>query len=241
MNINDYIFILKTVDRWNFGLENTGNIMGINNVLHIMKGAEEMGDVLLVTANGSIDCLKNSVGHESASSSLHYCEAVLAMHILAKGGTLLLKMSTMHEHQSMSLTYLLCCSFSAAVWVCKPASSNEGDSEVYVLILKYRGRDFMEPWLEVLREHYGPKLTRRAMFPSESFHQDFVHQFYKCTTMFHNTQTTAMETNMRYYDRGITRDEDVMIQKLKCIVATHFMEVHEIRKLSESENLLHEL
>jgi cap2 methyltransferase len=236
-NDNDYIFILKTVDRWNFGLDDTGNIMDINNMSYIMKEAAEMGDVLLVTANGSIDCPENSVGHESASSALHYCEAVLAMHMLAKGGSLLLKMSTMYEHQSMCLMYLLCCSFNA-VWVCKPAASNEGDSEVYVVCLKYRGRDFMEPWLKVLREHYGPKLTRRAMFDQESFPQDFVRQFYKCTTMFHNTQTTAMETNMLYYERGFTRDENVIIQNLKYMVATHFMEVHEIRRLSESEKLL---
>jgi cap2 methyltransferase len=236
-NIDDYIFILKTVDRWNFGLDDTGNIIDINNVLYILKGAVEMVDVLLVTANGSIDCPENSAEHESASSALHYCEAVLAMHILAKGGSLILKMSTMYEHQSMCLMYLLCYSFNA-VRVCKPATSNEGDSEVYVVCLKYRGIDFMEPWLEVLREHYGPKVTRRAMFPPESFPQDFVYQFYKCTTMFHNTQTTVMKRNIWYYETNITRDEDVMIKKLKCMAATHFMEVHEIRSLSESEKLL---
>jgi cap2 methyltransferase len=211
--------------------------MDINNVLYIMKGAAEMGDVLLITANGSIDYPQNSVQHKSASSSLHYCEAVLAMHILAKGCSFVLKMSTMYEHQSMSLIYLVCCSF-IAVWVCKPATSNEVDSEVYVVCLKYRGRDFMEPYLKVLREHYGPKLTRRAMFPQESFPQDFVHQFYKCTTKFHNTHTTVMERNMSYYETGIPHVEDLMIQKLKLMVATHFMEVYEFRRLSAPENLL---
>jgi cap2 methyltransferase len=69
--------------------------MDINNMLHIVKGAAEMGDVLLVTANGSIDCLEDSGEQESASSSLHYCGVVSAMHILAKGGSLLFKMFTM--------------------------------------------------------------------------------------------------------------------------------------------------
>jgi cap2 methyltransferase len=191
-----------------------------------------MGDVLLVTANGSIGCPETSVEHESSSSSLHYCEVVLAMHILAKGDSFVLKMFTMHEHQSMCLMYLLCCSVNAA-WVCKPATSNEGDSEVYVVCLEYRGRDFMEPWLEVLREHYGPKLSHRAMFPRESFCQ-----FYEYTTIFHNTQTTVIRTNMQFYEIGTTRGEDVMIRNLRYMIATHFMEVHEIRKLSESEKVL---
>jgi cap2 methyltransferase len=235
--INDDSFILQTMDHWNFGLDNMGNLMDINTMSYIMKGAAEMGDVLLVTANGSIDCPETSVEHESASSSLHYCEVVLAMHILAKGGSLLLKMSTMYEHQSMCLMYLLCCSFNA-VWVCKPATSNEGDSEVYVVCLEYRGRDFMKPWLEVLREHYGPDLSHRAMFPRESFHQDFIKQFYECTTMFHNTQTMLIERNMQLYEIGTTPSEDVTIRDLRYMIATHFMEKHEIRKLSESEKVL---
>jgi cap2 methyltransferase len=234
---NDDSFILQTMDHWNFGLDNTGNLMDINNMSYIMKGAAEIGDVHLATSNGSIDCPETSVEYESASSSLHYCEAVLAMHILAKGGSLLLKMSTMHEHQSICLMYLLCCSFDA-VWVCKPATSNEGDSEVYVVCLEYRGRDFMEPWLEVLREHYGPKLSDRAMFPRESFCQDFIEQFYEYTTIFHNTQTTVIRTNMQFYKIGTTRGEDVMIRNLRSMIATHFMEVHEIRMLSESEKVL---
>jgi hypothetical protein len=76
------------------------------------------------------------------------------------------------------------------------------------------------------------------MFPWESIHLEFVHQFYKCTAMFHDIQTTVMDKNMRYFETGIPRDEDVMIQKLKLMVANHFMEVHDIRRLSAPEKLL---
>jgi cap2 methyltransferase len=234
---NDDSFILQTRDHWNFGVDNTGNLMDINNMLHIVKGAAEMGDVLLVTANGSIDCPEDSGEQESASSYLHYCEVVSAMHILAKGGSLLLKLSTIYEHQSICLMYLLCCSFTS-VRVCKPASSNEGDSEVYVVCLDYRGRDFMEPWLQVLRKHYGPKLPLRAMFPRESIPQDFLDQLHECTTKFHSIQTKAIETNMRLYRRGTTPDDDLKIKKLRNMIANHFMEIYEMKKFSESEKVI---
>jgi hypothetical protein len=39
--------------------------------------------------------------------------------------------------------------------VFKPATSKEGNSEVYVVCLEYKGRAVMEPWLEVLRTHFG--------------------------------------------------------------------------------------
>lgn len=46
--INDDRFILHTLDKWNFGLDYTGDLMNIKNMLHIVKKAAEMGDVLLV-------------------------------------------------------------------------------------------------------------------------------------------------------------------------------------------------
>jgi cap2 methyltransferase len=38
-----------------------------------------------VTADGSIDCQEDPGEQESKVSSLHYCEVVSALHILAKG------------------------------------------------------------------------------------------------------------------------------------------------------------
>jgi hypothetical protein len=51
--INDDRFIVQTPDHWNFGLYNTGYLMDINNGLHVVKEAAEMGVVLLVTAGGN--------------------------------------------------------------------------------------------------------------------------------------------------------------------------------------------
>jgi hypothetical protein len=47
--INDYCSVLQTLDHWNFGLNNTGYLMDINNRLHATKEVAEMGDALLVT------------------------------------------------------------------------------------------------------------------------------------------------------------------------------------------------
>jgi 23S rRNA U2552 (ribose-2'-O)-methylase RlmE/FtsJ len=82
--------------------------------------------------------------------------------LCVSGGSLLLKMFTMYEQETVCLVFLLCSSFTS-VQVCKPATSKEGNSEVYVVCLEYRGRDFMEPWLEVLRDHYGEETVRMAV------------------------------------------------------------------------------
>ncbi|PNF27384.1 hypothetical protein B7P43_G17491 [Cryptotermes secundus] len=153
------------------------------------------------------------------------------------GGSFLLKMFTMYEQDTMCLMFLLCSSFRS-VQVCKPATSKEGNSEVYVVCLEYKGRDFMEPWLEVLREHYGPSIPDKAMFPQESIPQDFLDQLYECATMFKNLQTDVIETNIRAYQRGRTHTEDFKIKKLKYLIANHFMEKYEVKKLPESEEVV---
>jgi hypothetical protein len=83
---------------------------------------------------------------------------------------------------------------------------------MYVICFEYRGMDFMEPWLEVLREHYIPKLSHKAMFPRDSIPQDFLGQLQECTTMFYNIQTEVIEANMRLYKRDTTPGNDLMIK-----------------------------
>jgi len=46
--INDDRFILQTLNHWNFGLDYTGNLMDLNNMLHLVQEAAETGDILLV-------------------------------------------------------------------------------------------------------------------------------------------------------------------------------------------------
>jgi hypothetical protein len=48
----------------------------------------------------------------------------------------------------------------------------------------------------------------------------------------------VIETNIRLYQRGRTRAEDFKIKKLKYLIANHFMEKYELKKLSESEEVV---
>jgi len=46
--INDDRFILQTLNHWNFGVDYTGNLMKLDNMLHLVQEAAKSGDVLLV-------------------------------------------------------------------------------------------------------------------------------------------------------------------------------------------------
>lgn len=47
-----------------------------------------------------------------------------------------------------------------------------------------------------------------------------------------------IETNIRAYQRGRTRAEDFRIKKMKYLIANHFMEKYELKKLPESEEVV---
>jgi hypothetical protein len=50
--------------------------------------------------------------------------------------------------------------------------------------------------------------------------------------MFHSIQTKVIETNMKLCERGTTPGDDLMLKKLKNMIANHFLEIYETKKLS---------
>lgn len=59
---------------------------------------------------------------ELATAALHWCELVVALRVLARGGTLVLKLFTLFEHVTVSALWLARGCFERLV-VCKPVAS----------------------------------------------------------------------------------------------------------------------
>ncbi|KAJ9593436.1 hypothetical protein L9F63_015022, partial [Diploptera punctata] len=149
-------------------------------------------------------------------------------------GSFLLKMFTLYEYETICLIYFLCCAFTS-VRVNKPATSKEGNSEVYVVCLEYRGIDVMEPWLSVLRKHFVPV---KAMFPHSDIPKDFLDQLYECATIFKNYQTDVIETNIRVYEGFKRKGEDYIIKKIRHLIPDYFLEKYEMKKLDPEDEVV---
>ena len=106
--IDSDAFILRTLDHWEFGADNTGDIQSSANILALRDCGRRAH---LVTADGSIDCSTNPREQEAMVAHLHFCEAVAALHVLAVGGHFVLKMFTFFETASVHLVFLLTCAF----------------------------------------------------------------------------------------------------------------------------------
>lgn len=165
--INDDRLILKSMENWTFLEDNTGNVLSHANLNHLIKmkinkldkvretksGTQE-SQVYLVTADGSIDCQTNPGEQEAMVSHLQFAEILTAMTILQKGGSFVLKIFTFLEATTICHLYLLSCVFQE-VHLFKPATSKEGNSEVYVICLEYLGTKSVD---SVLRNKLLPNL-----------------------------------------------------------------------------------
>ena len=230
--ITDDRFIMHTLDHWNFGPYNTGNIMDLENLDLIAETCKTKGKVLLVTADGSVDCSSDPGEQEQMVAHLHFCETVTALHILSEDGSFLLKMFTIFEHTSVSLLYILSCCFNS-IHMFKPVTSKEGNSEVYVICLRFKGTVYLNKYLPILRQNFI-SFPLKSMFCKQDIPDSFINQVVACAEFFKTHQCKVILDNIQTFsnDKNV---KDFSLTKLKRIVAERFIETYGLKKL-ENEN-----
>lgn len=236
--ISDDRFMFHTLENWHFGADNTGNLMDWSNSQTIIKKANSLGKVMLVTADGSIDCLEKPEAQEEVTSPLHYCEIVTALQALSPGGTFVFKLFTIFEHTTVSLLYLIGYMFEE-VNIYKPVTSREGNSEVYAICLRYKEYSQLEEFVPVLRTAYGSEnygLT--AMFPLEAIPEEFLKQIEECATYFCSIQCQVISKNLQAYLMPNTLDFGRDLKKIRAAVAVEFLWQYDVKPLDADQEIL---
>lgn len=192
--VSDDRLILNTLDNWEFGPDYTGDIFqsGYSEHLFCMVLKKFNRNACLVTADGSIDCSDDPGEQENVVMRLHNYETMVALNVLQDGGSLVLKMFTVFECNTICRMYLLCCLFKSVV-VKKPMTSKPGNSEVYVVCTGYLGRTLALPFIRLFFSNVQQK---NAMFVLSQIPCDFRARLLECSTYFSNLQIQAIESNI---------------------------------------------
>lgn len=215
--------IYHTLENWCFGTDNTGDLMKQSNVRNLLLRAERLGPIKLVTADGSFDCQADPAEQERMTHPLHMCEAAVALSILAAGGSLVLKKFTLFESETICLMYFLCCVFEC-VHVYKPATSKQGNSEVYVVGLKYIGRERITEHLEkIISAALSENPPGKAMFQEADLPEDFMKQVKECSSQFMAYQTESIKRNLELF-RAMPEREKQLNELLKAKATALFFE-----------------
>ena len=204
--INDDRFIMGSMDHWSFGKDNTGNLLIRENMEQLVeesKKLSESGAVHLVTADGSIDCQSDPGRQESIVSDLHMAETLAALKMLTAGGNFVIKLFTIFESETVCLLYLLACSFSK-LEVFKPATSKEGNSEVYVICQDLTPSRWLTGTLEKLSKYYGDFPLEKCLFSLDEIPESFLSEVRKCGEMFQQLQENVISNNLHYWKDQLT-------------------------------------
>lgn len=238
--VDDDRFIRHTLERWCFGVDNTGNLVDLQNLDALVErtgagGTEGPSGIMLVTADGSIDCIDVPGEQESAVAHLHLCETIACMHLLQRGGSFLLKVFTLFEYQSVCLMYLLSCVFEE-VTVTKPATSKAGNSEMYVVCLNFKGKDHVAPYLSVFRRHYDAR-PKRAMFDRRNIPDCFIQKIENCNRVFKDHQCKVIEDNVSAFESNAYKLSSRMRED-KRNVAVAFLKHYKLRKIDPADEIV---
>lgn len=193
---------------------------------------------MLVTADGSIDCLQKPDAQEEVTSPLHYCEIITALQTLSPGGTLIFKLFTTFEYSTVSLLYLINHLFNE-VNIYKPVTSRQGNSEVYAVCLDYKSNINLDEYIPILKSIYGTDVySKKALFPLEAIPETFLKQVEDCAYYFCSIQCQVINNNLQAYlmQKNIALHRDM--KKIRAIVASEFIWKYNLKPIIFEQEIL---
>jgi len=228
--INDDRFLLGCLDHWEFGVDNTGNLLDIKNVEKIKERCKDLGDIHLVTADGSFDCQGDPAKQETLVSVLLESEIYTALSVLSEGGSFVIKMFTMFESETVCMMYLLSICFDQ-VDVFKPATSKEGNSEVYVVCRDFKRVPWVDKYLSGVKDMYGNFPDEKALFSREDIPDSFIEEIKKSANLFFQLQENAIENNLHYFQDPMNAGDLKDLAEIQRQVAEHYIETFGVEEI----------
>lgn len=122
-----------------YGMKNNGDICDFNNIISMIYRIGR-NTCELVTGDGGFDYSSDYSNQEKNSLRLIRCEIFLALNIQKIGGNFICKIFDTFHIETIKVLYLLNLSYEK-VYLYKPRTSRNSNSEKYIVCLNYKGYD----------------------------------------------------------------------------------------------------
>ncbi|CAF0952969.1 unnamed protein product [Rotaria magnacalcarata] len=225
MLIDDDRIIYHTIDekRWDFGIDNSGNIMNEENINYYISRFQSM-DIHLITADGSFDVQNNPGEQEGLVYPLLKTEVYVALSCLITHGNFILKLFTMFEQVTIDLIHLLYRTFRQ-ISMFKPQTSKKGNSEVYVICIDFNRDKFTNCFSDNLEIRSSP------------YSSSFLNQLIQCSELLQFNQINTIKHNLHYFENR-SKKFNKKLNKLKENVLNQYLDQCQIRELLSSDRHL---
>lgn len=190
----------------------------------------------LITADGVINCEYSPYSQENLVTKLMYTEVFVALRLLQKGGSLVLKVFSIFECHTLNLIYLLNCCFQK-VYLFKPMSCRDATSELFVVCLcnKFGAKDVrhQQYLIELQKKHKANESNEDVtMFPLTSIPSAFLSELTGNMEFFVNLQMAAIESNIAAYPKTRNQAECDKRQLIQRYLSREYLERYPISELA---------
>ena len=154
-------------------------------------------------------------------------------------------MFTFFESDTICSLYLLCNIFRE-VNVFKPATSKEGNSEVYVICKNFSCSALTKGMKEVLLSNVET-INEHPIFSKEDIDPNFMNEIRKCASFFKDIQTKAILSNIESFDFDIDKMNwrnktstmpNSQIRELRKKVADEFIIRYNIQPINNEQRIV---
>ena len=160
------------------------------------------------------------------------------MRMLSPGGSLVLKMFTFFESETVCLLFLLHQAF-VKLDVFKPATSKEGNSEVYVICRGFTTSTWLTEFLDKMMEYYGDFPTSKSLFPEEDIPEKFLDHVRKCGDLFMQLQENVIENNLHYWANPLDKAYMKDLAEIQLQVAEKYVEKYQVESIANYRHVVY--
>ena len=133
------------------GADKTGDLYNPENLRYIMQNYRNSMD--LVTGDGGFDFSVDFNKQEENSINLIFCEILYALILQKQNGSFVLKLFDMFHETTLEMIYLLSY-FYKQVFVYKPNTSREANSEKYIVCKGFQKKQNYDQIIEKLSQNF---------------------------------------------------------------------------------------
>lgn len=144
----------------------------------------------------------------------------------------------MFEYVTVCLLYLLGCTFEE-LHVFKPGSSKSGNSEVYVICLRYKGIQIIEHiWDQLIRPYKSFSCENGlAMFTIDQINAELISQVKICADFFMQKQIHTINCNIEHF-RKSSAFESVKTKEIRFEVANYYLRRYEVIRIPPQKKIM---
>jgi len=175
-----------------------------------------------ITADGAFDCSDNFNEQEQVSSKLIFCEVITALSQQKLNGTFVFKIFDIFDSITIKLIYFIT-NFYGNVYITKPLTSREGNSEKYIVATNFKGIPFiyLKKLINIIK--LWNSIENNGYYVNDLFDfelpENYLNQIKFYNDYIVNRQKRSLKRGINIINNGLTSNNKLLIDNLQTDIA----------------------